>query len=64
MASLFDPLDDARRQALRERGYLPGKPLFDGSPTWRDPATGALVSEEDAFRRLEREEPNGEDKTP
>ena len=52
--SLFDSLDDARRQCLMTRGW---ERIYTwGNVRWQRPCDKAWLSEEEAFKALERME--------
>ncbi|MDE2100916.1 MAG: hypothetical protein KGL39_26960 [Patescibacteria group bacterium] len=52
MADLFSPIVEARRQALRDRGWHEAVGISQGSFYWRR-LDGAIIEEEEAFRQLE-----------
>jgi hypothetical protein len=55
VTDLFSPIDEDRRRRLRALGWHEAAGVFHGALMWRSPS-GVVLTEEEAFRRLEREE--------
>lgn len=53
LPDLLSALDDARRVRLLARGHFRVPDPHGGPPRWREPGTGAVLEEAEAFRRLE-----------
>lgn len=51
--SIFDDLNEQRRERLRSLGWRPAGGVTRGRLVWRDPETGAVLDEPEAFKRLE-----------
>ena len=58
---LLSALDDARRLKLLAQRWHRVPDPHGGPPRWREPGTSAVLSEDEAFRRLEALEGQGHD---
>lgn len=55
MPDLFDSLREQKRQRLREAGWRQVGGLCQGLPTWQTPDGKAVLTEDEALARLERD---------